>query len=255
MPELQVRSKTWPGALRELQAYYRGNSQTTRKILHWLTYTWLPRCQVNSHERVRIEQDYQSGKIPLEEHDRLMSQFEDKFHRKELMDSIGLDFYNRNDYHHVSRFFRNERELTAHVLERFTQEAKWRDLKERMEKREISMEEVWWAFIQSCLSWNVFPVYADPDDGNYHKLLTFADWRSLFENFRTRVKSELETKAGLVYAIEAGGRGLPAAQALNPLPLPANPFLSLPDPRVCPDCNMPFTSDGELVSHHRQSHP
>jgi len=255
MREFHIRSKTWPGALRELQRYYRKNNRITRDILHWLKYTWLPRCQRNAHERVRIEQDFQNGKITQEDHDRLMAQFEDKFHRKELMQAIGLDFLNRNHYQEVSQFFRNERELTAQVLRRFTEETRWRDLRERLDRREITMEEIWWDFIQSCVSWGVFPVYADPDDENYHKLLTFADWRWLFENFRKRVKSELDRKTDVVYAIEAGGRGLPVAEALTPLPLPSNPFVSLPEPRLCPECQMPFSSDRELIDHHRRVHP
>ncbi len=171
------------------------------------------------------------------------------------MEAIGLDFLNRNHYQAVSKFFRNERELTAHVFQRFTEEARWRELKEKMDRHELTLEQVWWSFIQSCLSWGVFPVYADPDDENYHKLLTFADWRYLFENFRARLKSELDSKAEMVYAIEASGRGLPARQELTPLPLPQNPFVSLPEPRTCPDCGMPFSSDRELVDHHRQAHP
>ena len=255
MREIQIRSKTWPGALRELQRFYRRNNRITKGVLHWLTYTWLPRCQANIQERVRIEQDFQSGRIDSEAHDRLMGQFEDKFHREELMNDIGLGFRHRDHYNEVSQFFRNERELTARVLGRFTEEARWRDLKEKLDHGEITMEQIWGDFIQSCLSWGVFPVYADPDDENYHKLLTFADWRDLFENFRTRVKSELETKASIVKSIEAGGKGLPVGEALSPLPLPSNPFLSLPDPRLCPDCRMPFSSDRELVDHHRQTHP
>lgn len=250
MSDIEIKSKTWPGALKELQGIYRHNDKVSRDILRWLKYVWLPRCQTNAVERVQIEKNYQSGQLTEEEYEKEIAKFEDKFQREELMKDIGLDFLNRYDYMAVSRFFRNERELTAHVLNRFTQEPRWQTMKDNR-----PLEEIWWEFIQSCLSWGIFPVYADPSDENHHKLLTFADWRYLFEGFRKRVVSELSNKAELIRAVEADGRGLPLGAGLSPLPIPDNPFLSLPEARVCPDCGMPFSSDKELIEHHRKMHP
>ena len=250
MSDIEIKSKTWPGALRELQRYYRHNDKITRDIVRWLRYTWLPRCQKNAAERIQVEKDFQSGKLSQNDYEKALSQFEDKFHREELMTDIGLDFLNRNHYASVSTFFRNERELTARVLNRFTEEARWQTMKDNR-----PLEEIWWEFIQSCLTWGIFPVYADPDDENYHKLLTFADWRFLFERFRKRVSSEIINKTDMIRAIEAGGKGIPISAGLSPLPLPNNPFLTLPAPRVCPDCGMPFSSDKELIDHHRKAHP
>src|SRR2546426_5103834 len=250
MEEVELRAKPWRGAWRELKRLYRRDDPIARKVIHWLSYTWLPRCHANAQERVRLETSLREGQISKEEYDRRRTEFEDKFHRKELMEDIGLDFVNRNHYHAVSVFFRRERELTTQVLRRFSQELRWQNLRESGR----TIEEIWWEFVQSCLSWGVFPVYADPDDGNHHKLLLFADFRWLFEHFRKRVNTELSRKTAMVTGVEAGGRGLPLRAGLDPLPLPKNPFLSLPEPRVCPDCQVPFSTDRELVDHHRSTH-
>ena len=163
----------------------------------------------NHFKKMDIERDkdaelFSQGKITHEELiDRLMNEHADSFTLQTIMIDNGLDWNKRNDYAKAMRFFSEHRKLLEYAMEVFWSSVEYAKLK----GDGVCEEEIWNNLIYAATSWNVYPLWSDPNDNRKYKLLELSDY---LEMLKRHVKTGKTIMKGVVKNVETALVGLPS---------------------------------------------
>jgi len=174
------------------------------------------------------------------------------FKMEEIMAANGMDFNDKNDYQRAMGYFIEQRKAIHKAMKLFWKSRKYH----QFVKDGLTNEQMFEKLIRAAVSWNIYPMYADPYDQYTYKLFDFDSYLQLKERRAHAIITETERVSDeLATAKEA----LPQIEAryAKPQLSGGDNFVGLPSAKNdCPytGCKESFSDQEDLVNHIEEIH-
>lgn len=126
------------------------------------------------------------------------------FNVKDLMNDIGLNFDDRHDYTKVMGYFMKQRKLLKKAMMLF-----WNGDEYPEYKKNHDDDKIFEALINSAITWDVYPMFADPANENKYGLFDFESYLGLMTRRANSISSEIKNKSEI---LKTASQGLPSIE-------------------------------------------
>jgi hypothetical protein len=179
------------------------------------------------------------------------------FTLREIMEGHGMNYESWRDYQKAIGYFMKQRKFIENVLVVFWNSDQYKQCVEE----DWSEDDIFETLISNAINYDIYPMWADPQDENKYKLFDLNTYLYLKRQRGAAVVSEIDQKSR---ELSLARRLLPKAlleRYDKPKLKGDGAFIELPEHasvsgRVhCPFCKMIFVSDDKLIDHlHRKHH-
>jgi len=193
-------------------------------------------------------QDFNDGRTDQAQYDQIKNSL--PFTLQRAMTACGMDFYLRNDYSKAWSFFAQERSTLETALHLFVTSQRYADLV----RAGATDNVLFYEFMISALQNDVYPLFADRDDGNRYKVLERPDYLYLLQLRTKSIASEVNRRSSELVALDphfalSGALQRPALRDGTMFQLPP------PSQRECPyGCGQLFPDNTSLAQHINANH-
>lgn len=172
------------------------------------------------------------------------------FTLREMMEACGLDCERRRDHGRAHDFLIQSRKEFTDVMEMVF--APGGDF-EKCKQQGLTDQQIFHNLVDTAISYQVYPVWADPYDEHKYKLFDMASYVDLMNRRAASIVKEMETKS---HGLQLVGKHLPELLGMYVRPVLKNDgtLVQLPSAIECSLCHQHFDEQSSFVYHYNRFH-